>query len=113
LTNKAVLGLSVCWNDAFRKIFNYRRYESVKELLAYCNELDFVHIYDMARYKFLKGVSRTCPILNVLCNNVKSQFCSLRNLTMKYGILGCCRDVPIRLIFRARFMDSVIIDETY
>jgi hypothetical protein len=82
LTNKALLGLSVCWNDAFRKMFNYRRYECVKELLLNCNELDFVHIYDMAQYKFLKGVGLTCPFLNVLCNNVESQFCLLGNLTI-------------------------------
>jgi hypothetical protein len=65
---------------------------------VYCNELDFVHMCDMARYKFLKCVGLTCPFLNVLCNNVESQFCSLRNLTMKYGILNamcCCSDVPI------------------
>ena len=61
LTNRALLCLSVCWNDVFRKIFNYKRYESVKELLVNCHELDFVHLYDMMRYKFLKYVSRKCP----------------------------------------------------
>jgi len=30
--DKVVHPLSVCWNDAFRKVFSFKRYESIKEL---------------------------------------------------------------------------------
>jgi hypothetical protein len=54
LEMQAVAKLLVCWNDAFRKIFNMQRFESVKELIFYCEETDFSHIYDLTHIKFLK-----------------------------------------------------------
>jgi hypothetical protein len=56
LKKRAVAELSVCWNDAFRKIFNMQRFESVKELIFYCGETDFSHMYDLARIKILRMV---------------------------------------------------------
>jgi hypothetical protein len=43
----AVAELSVCWNDAFRKIFNVQRSEFVKESILYCGETEFSHRYDL------------------------------------------------------------------
>jgi hypothetical protein len=108
LTNKSLNCLSVCWNDAFRKVFNYKRSESVKELLAYCNDIDFVHIYDMFRYKFLKSICRNCPFLTMLFNIVESQFCLLRTLMLKYGLQGCYNGVIIRSIFHEHFKDLIL-----
>mgnify|MGYP003519444986 CR=1 FL=1 len=45
LTTSMVQELGVCWNDAFRKIFSYDRWESVKLLQFFCGCLDFTHIY--------------------------------------------------------------------
>ena len=56
LKKQAIASLSVCWNDAFRKIFDMQRYESVKEVIFYCGELDFSHMYDLARIRFLRTV---------------------------------------------------------
>jgi len=47
--------LSVCWNDCFRKIFKFHRWESVKEVQYFCNEMPFSFIYDFARWKFLSA----------------------------------------------------------
>ena len=33
--------LGVCWNDRFRKLFGYKRLESVKEVQYFCGELLF------------------------------------------------------------------------
>jgi hypothetical protein len=33
--SKALAEMSVCWNDAFRKIFHFNRFESVKELMLF------------------------------------------------------------------------------
>jgi len=32
LSSSAVRQLSVCWNDTFRKIFHFKRFESVRSL---------------------------------------------------------------------------------
>jgi hypothetical protein len=36
-----IFELGVCWNDSFRKIFGFNRWESVKELQFYLGELPF------------------------------------------------------------------------
>jgi hypothetical protein len=48
-----VKDLGVCWNDSFRKIFSFNRWESVKELQWHLGELPFEFIYDLYRWKFL------------------------------------------------------------
>lgn len=44
LTVSCIRELAVCWNDSFRKIFGYRRHESVKLLQYYCLELPFEYV---------------------------------------------------------------------
>ena len=41
--------LGVCWNDCFRKLFGYKRFESVKEMQYFCGELSFDLIYELQR----------------------------------------------------------------
>jgi len=57
LSSQQVQGLSVCWNDCFRRIFGFKRFESVKCLQFYCNELPFVYMFDLYKWKFLTHVS--------------------------------------------------------
>jgi hypothetical protein len=109
LKKKALVCLSVCWNDAFRKIFSYNRSESVKELMVCCGELDFLHIYDMARFKFLKSVCSKCPFLCVLSSCLELQFCSLKYLTVKYGLHDDYSVYHCRQIFLEQFADSVFV----
>ena len=45
--------LGVCWNDCFRKIFDFHRWEYLKELQWFLGELPFEFIYDLYRWKFL------------------------------------------------------------
>jgi len=52
--------LSVCWNDVFRKIFNYKRFESVKCLQDMFGTIDFYHLYDMYRWKFFSSLYPKC-----------------------------------------------------
>jgi len=44
-----VKDLGVCWNDTFRKIFGYNRWESVTELQYNCHEMPFAYIYDLCK----------------------------------------------------------------
>jgi hypothetical protein len=67
LSVSAVNELAVCWNNAFRKIFHYKCWESVKQLQYFCGCQDFKHMYDLARYKFLMRVVTQLPHLSLFC----------------------------------------------
>ena len=48
--------LSLCWNNAFRKIFHFHKWKSVKQY--YCGCLDLKHIYDLYQWRFLSLIRR-------------------------------------------------------
>ena len=82
-----VTDLSVCWNDCFRKIFKFQRWESVKELQYYCNELPFDLMYDVARWKFLSATVMPDSVA-LLCEFSKQYTDSkqlIDSLVVKYG----------------------------
>ena len=56
LKRSAVHMLSVCLNDAFKRIFNYKRSESVRILQVSFGTLDFRHLYDLHRWIFLRTI---------------------------------------------------------
>jgi len=56
LKRSAVHMLSVCWNDAYRCIFNYKRSESVRILQVSFGTFDFRHLYDLHRWRFLQTI---------------------------------------------------------
>ena len=52
LSKQALQQLCVCWNNAYREVFHYKRYESVKELQYFCGDLPFDYTYDILRWSF-------------------------------------------------------------
>ena len=76
--------LAVCWNDSFRKIFGFKRCESVKLLQYYCSELPLEYIYDLQKWKFLSNTSvvsdrfvalyhfKQCTLDNICLKNMVS-----------------------------------------
>jgi DMSO/TMAO reductase YedYZ heme-binding membrane subunit len=88
LTCSAIKALSVCWNDAFRKIFNFNRWESVKHLQYFCGCLDFKHIYDMSRYKFLVALSTMLPAMEHFYASLELQYRSINTLCNYYGVVS-------------------------
>jgi len=54
-----VRDLGTCWNDSFRKIFHFNRWESVPEIQHYCGELSFVGMYNKYKEKFLSSIIST------------------------------------------------------
>jgi len=69
ISDNIVRQLGVCWNDAFRKIFGYQRWESVKELQYYCGELSFPYLYRLCKWNFiadLKKKNNSC--INIITN---------------------------------------------
>ena len=53
VSDQQVKDLAVCWNDSFRRIFGYKRHESVKVLQFYCGELYFDLMYELIKWRFL------------------------------------------------------------
>jgi len=54
LTNDPLRQLNACWNSVYRRIFNFQRWESVKELNYVLERLDFYHIVKLKRVLFVK-----------------------------------------------------------
>ena len=54
LTNDQLRQLKACWNSVYRRIFNFQRWESVKELIYLLERLDFYHIVKLRRVLFVK-----------------------------------------------------------
>ena len=84
LPDRTVHQLSVCWNDAFRKVFSFKRWESVRELQHFCGELPFHYMYELASWNFYtRLLSKDNIYISVLFSvmNIKNDeyFCK------KYG----------------------------
>jgi hypothetical protein len=80
-----VRDLAICWNDAFRKIFHYHRWESVKELQFYSGELPFDMLYDLSRWKFFSGTEHTHRSTALLIDIAGLQYKTVVSLKSKYG----------------------------
>jgi len=82
LTRRCVQDVGVCWNDCFRRIFRYNRYESVKDLQLFCNELPLELVYDLAKWKSLFDTSHVPVSIRILFT---LQNHAMSDLTKKYG----------------------------
>ena len=85
LNCSALRQLSIAWNDAFRKIFNYNRWESVKLLIHYCGMIDFVHTFDTVRLNFLHSVCHKFEYVSDLYNIMELQFNTRSKIAEFYG----------------------------
>jgi len=53
LSRTQMLKLNSCWNNMYRKIFGYFKWESVKEIQRFSQRLDFIHVVDKCKFSFL------------------------------------------------------------
>jgi len=74
---------SVCWNNGFRKKFRLHRWESVKQL-HFCSVLDFRHLYDLRRWRFLTTVCKKVAFLNSIFDAVELEYLYVLLLSDKY-----------------------------
>jgi len=86
LSATCIRELAVCWNDSFRKIFGYKRYESVKLLQYYCSELPFEYICDLQKWKY---VSCTSAVSARFITLYEFKLHTLHSLSLKYGFNNC------------------------
>jgi len=56
MSGHIVKDLGVCWNDCFRRIFNYNRWESVRDLQYCCGLEPMEDMYSSYREKYLHSV---------------------------------------------------------
>jgi hypothetical protein len=104
LSVKAIHDLSVCWNDAFRKIFKYQRWESVKQLQYYCGELDFKHMYDLLRWEFLVNEGSRFVCSSMFVSALESQFHDIHKLKMRYSaVIDGCLNYDFKLVIFDHF----------
>jgi hypothetical protein len=68
LTSVQVAELNSYWNSVYRRVFNYNRWESVKELILLLGRLDFRHLLYLKSIQFLKKLLHCdCELLSNLC----------------------------------------------
>ena len=85
----SISSLGVCWNNAFRKIFHYSRHESVKLLQFFFGCMDFQHVYDLARIRFINSITVKLPYLSLVCQCHELQFRTQFKLCNVYDFNGC------------------------
>ena len=56
------------WNSVYRKIFNFNKWESVKQLICLLGRLDVLHLENIRRIHFIKKMLASCTGVN---NTVK------------------------------------------
>jgi len=95
LTVSCIRELAICWNDSFRKIFGYRRHESVKLLQYYCSELPFEYICDLNKWKYMSNTA-TVPARIAPLYYFKSRI--IYNMSLKYGFYNCAASMK-RAVF--------------
>jgi hypothetical protein len=67
------------------KIFNYHRWESMKEVQFYCGETDFKHIYDLFRWKILTQLHNRFEYSTLFCVTLQHQYRYCDKLRSLYG----------------------------
>ena len=95
--------LGVCWNDCFRKIFHYNRWESVAELQYFCGELSFGYIFDLYKWNFLVTPDAVGPVALF----VRSNSHVVNSFVAKYAVSGIsryCRKRAVWQHFSSQFL---------
>ena len=64
------------WNSVYRKIVNYDKWDSVRELIFYLERLDYKSLYNIKKFNFLK---RLITSSNLVISNFVKFYLNLRN----------------------------------
>jgi len=73
LKRKPIGNLNTCWNNAYRKIFRMKKWESVRELQSLCGRYDLKTIFETRRRNFMcqlydssNSLVRVCYVVHML-----------------------------------------------
>src|SRR3981081_1498140 len=106
LSTSLVSALGVCWNDAFRKIFGMNRWESVKLLQFYCDELPFNYLYDLHKWNFLYNASCSGNLLSMIVN-VSDSVDHYSRCYRDFGMSSAMRSLSVKYKFKDSFLQLV------
>lgn len=110
LTTSAINELGVCWNDAYRKIFHYNRWESVKQVQYFFGSLDFKHMYDLARHKFLSVVSHKVPYLKCFYTSLDIHY---KIIVMLHHFYVGATELPFTCAVHEHFQECALPASSY
>ena len=99
-----IIQFKICWNDVFRKIFGYRRYDSVKQLQYFCNELPFNYIYDLARWHFCDTIKNKIVSLSEFFDMIECENLTNDKLYQMYKPVSRSYNCKRHSVFRHFFI---------
>ena len=71
------------WNSVYRKVFNYNKWESVKEIIFLCGRLNVPHLVNLRTILFVKNSCIGCnnqTFMNLLKYYTRgAEFCSVQD----------------------------------
>ena len=83
LSKQQIHELTVCWNNAYRKIFGFKMSESVKTVIYFMQRIDFRKLYDLRHLMFmskLRYLQRDVIVnllpLSLTADDVNDLFCT-------------------------------------
>ena len=102
LSSSQLASLNSCWNIVFRRIFKFRKYDSVSVFICGLGRLDFKHLHLMHTLKFVKKKSLSSDNAVIRCvstlfslstefSNLCSRvFChAIYVKSLPFGAIGC------------------------
>ena len=112
LSSKNVRDLSVAWNDAYRRIFHNARWESVKELMYFCGDLDMEHLYNMHRWEFMIDVRNKFSYCTILLEQLEFNNSGLHHFSTLYKCYSRthCRIKPAVLCKFTQVVGNLVLD---
>ena len=91
--------LNACWNSVYRRIFGFNKWESVRVFINGIGRLDFCHLKDYLRLKFISSgiMSLNVPfayaIIQFFHSNTFTQFCHDIGIRLssvqRFSVLPC------------------------
>ena len=78
--------LSTRWNSMFRKIFDYNKWDSVKELIYLLDRLDLMRIVNMRRLLFVQRVSNSANSIMIELIRRYLQGAQLKSVQDEYNM---------------------------
>ena len=92
LSNLQLSQLNAWWNSAYRRIFGFHQWESVRELILMLGRLDLHHIVDLRSLKFIFNISKLAEMNPCDVNNYCYTYTRSPECYALFGLYGCKYD---------------------
>jgi len=99
--------LSACWNSVYHKIFHYKPWTSVRELIYYLDRTNFEHLFFQKKLCFLHSFL-SCN--NDVVSSVMEIFIQTDEYIKAYNFTSvqlCDSNTKIRHCIKRKYADSI------